>query len=248
MKASPLPLLLLALLAVGCRNIVIEGQVFQPKDVTATALVTSIHIAPTSTTDLSATTAIERAIRLTLTAAVPSPTDTLTPTLTPTATPTSTDTPEPTVTMKPAAHVTVVPTAQAATQKPTVTISVYCAQFGQSPKYAEVDQPVVLIWGWVAATEAYRQDYIDAASFAVQVDGLAIDVSSATLVLSSQSNGSAALWTLPPRTFSAGTYQAVITVTLSRQITDGFDANNDGILDTFGPAVETRPPCEIVVR
>ena len=83
MKAIPLPLLLLALLTAGCRNIVIEGQFFQPEDVTATALVTSIHIAPTSTTDISATAAIERAVRLTLTAAAP--TSTNTPALSPKA-------------------------------------------------------------------------------------------------------------------------------------------------------------------
>jgi len=71
MKAMPLPLLLLVLLVVGCSNISIEGQFLQPADVTATALATSIRMAPTSTSDLAATAAIERSVRLTLTAAVP---------------------------------------------------------------------------------------------------------------------------------------------------------------------------------
>ena len=72
MKLAPLPLLLLVLLVVGCSNIVIEGQFFQPAEATATAL--AIRAAPT--TDRGATAAIERAVRLTLTAAAPSPTNT----------------------------------------------------------------------------------------------------------------------------------------------------------------------------
>lgn len=74
MKAAPLPLLLIVLLVVSCCNISIEGQFLQPADVTATALAASTRAAPT--TDLSAAASIERAIRLTLTAAAPTPTNT----------------------------------------------------------------------------------------------------------------------------------------------------------------------------
>jgi len=98
-----LSLLLLALLMAGCSNIVIEGQFLAPADVTATALADSTRASPTSTSDLAAT-AIEGAVRLTLTAAIPSPTDTPPPS--PTAEPTTaippTDTPVPTATKKPA--------------------------------------------------------------------------------------------------------------------------------------------------
>ena len=111
MKAMPLPLLLLVLLVVGCSNISIEGQFLQPADVTATALATSIRMAPTSTSDLAATAAIERSVRLTLTAAVPSPTNTPPPS--PTAKPTTaippTDTPTSTATKKPAIQATSAP-------------------------------------------------------------------------------------------------------------------------------------------
>lgn len=74
MKATPVPLLLLlVLLTAGCRNIVIEGQFFQPSEATAMAL--ALPAATASTPDLNVTAAIERAVRLTLTAA-PSPTQT----------------------------------------------------------------------------------------------------------------------------------------------------------------------------
>jgi len=148
----------------------------------------------------------------------------------------------------PTAQIVPTSTQETAPQKPAVRISVYCALFGNSPSYAEVDQPVVLTWVWRAATEAYRQDYIDAASFSVQIDGQNVDVSSAALALSSQTNGFFASWSLPPRTFAAGTHQSVLSVTLSRQITDGFDSNNDGNLDTDGPGLTTLPPCDIIVR
>src|SRR5574341_2308158 len=98
MNATRLPLLLFALLVTGCSSIGIEGQFLKPADVTATALATSIHIAATPTSDLGATAAIERAVRLTLTAAAPLPTDTPIPSPTfelATAIP-ATDTPPPT--------------------------------------------------------------------------------------------------------------------------------------------------------
>ncbi len=149
----------------------------------------------------------------------------------------------------PAPAVQIVPTSTQATasQKPDVEITVYCGLFGASPESAEVDQPVVLTWGWGAATEAYRQDYIDAASFSVQIDGENVDVSSVAPVLSSQSNGFSAGWSLPPRTFAAGTHQTILSVTLSRQVTDGKDLDNDGNLDLYGPGLTAFPPCDIIV-
>jgi hypothetical protein len=112
MKATPF-LLLLALLAAGCSNVVIEGRFFRPVDVTATALATSIRVAPTSTPDLAATAATERARSLTLTAAVPSSTHTPLPSPTATAEPTTaippTETPPPTATKKPPSPATVTP-------------------------------------------------------------------------------------------------------------------------------------------
>jgi hypothetical protein len=112
MKAIPLPLLVLALFLVGCSSIVIEGQVLQPAQATATALAVSRE-APTSTPDLGATAAVERAVSLTLTAAVPSPTRTPPPSPTATAEPTTaippTETPTPTTTKKPTPKATITP-------------------------------------------------------------------------------------------------------------------------------------------
>lgn len=266
MKAVHLSLLLFALLVVGCSSIGIDGQFVEPAEATATAQTTSIPVLPTSTPDVAAT-AIERAIRLTLSATVPPPTDTPPPSPTntlppsPTPEPTTaippTDTSTPPATKKSAVQATTpppvlsvqaTPTQPTASQKQPIEISVYCAQFGQSPRYVEVDQPVILTWGWLAATEPDRQTFIGAASFSIQIDGQNADTSSASLALTSDSRGFLARWRFPPITFTAGTHQVVLTRTLGNQVTDGFDSNNDGTLDTYGPGATTSPLCEIIVR
>ena len=165
----------------------------------------------------------------------PIPTQTPLPTSTPTPVPPS---PEPTT--APAVQTSPTSTQQTAPQKTPVEINVYCALHGLSPSYAEVDQPIVLKWAWGATTEAYRQDYISAASETVQIDGQFADVSSASLILSYESGAYFATWRLPPRILSVGTHQLISTITLSRQITDGFG-------NTSGPGVTTYP-CEIIVR
>jgi len=104
-----------------------------------------------------------------------------------------------------------------------------------------------LTWGWGTATEAYGQDYIDAASFSVQIDGETIDVSSVAPVFSIKSNEYWATWSLPPRTFAAGTHRTILNETLSRQITDGLDLDLDGKLDLYGPGLNTVAPCDIIV-
>ncbi len=140
------------------------------------------------------------------------------------------------------------PTRVAEPQKLPVEISAYCGYFAQSPRYAEVGQPIVLRWTWLAATDAYRQDYINAASFVMRIDGQEIDISAVSLTLTNDADGFRVTWRLLPRTFSAGTHQVVPTVKLSRQVTDGFDSDKDGRLDIFDPGTSTLPPCEIIVK
>src|SRR4030042_4800363 len=82
----------------------------------------------------------------------------------------ATDTPVPSPTATPT--VTLIP-------KPAMEISVYCGDFGASPVYVESNQPVALYWTWGTTSEEYRQDYIDAASFALQLDGQNQDLSGA---------------------------------------------------------------------
>ena len=153
----------------------------------------------------------------------------------------------------PLAQATSIPATQTpvqtqATAKPPVDITALCGFFGQSPKAVEVGQPIVLYWRWQAATEAYRQDYINTVSFSLSLDGQSLDVSQAGVELINDAKGFGALWHMPAATLPVGTHQVVFTEVLSRQITDGSDSNKDGKPDTYGPSTTTYPSCTIVVK
>ncbi len=131
---------------------------------------------------------------------------------------------------------------------PAVEVSAYCGYFGNSPTYLNAGQPVILYWRWGAASDNYRQDYIDSASFTLRLDGRFLDLSQATQSLGSCETGEFCVtWKLPAMPLAKGRHEVLITVTLSREITDGFDLDQNGKLDTYGPEDWTAPLCEIVV-
>ncbi len=132
---------------------------------------------------------------------------------------------------------------------PAKEVSVYCGYFGESPAYLDAGQPVILYWRWGAATDEYRQDYIDSTSFALQLDGRVVDLSRAARSLGGCESGEFCVtWKLPAMSPARGRHELVMTVTISREITDGFDLDQNGALDTYGPEDWTAPPCEIVVQ
>ena len=171
---------------------------------------------------------------------------------TPTVPPTSVPPPVPTATAAlPPIPTTIpsTPTAQAtATAPAAAVIAANCFALGQSPSYAQAAQQIVLRWSWRAAYEANRQDFINAASFAVSVDGQPVDTSSVSRTLSNDSTGFTATWLLPPRSLTVGTHAVVLTITLSKQVTDGINTNPVGTLNSSGQYVQAFRPCEIVVR
>lgn len=228
----------------------------------------STHVTATFSAGQTATASIHQAIGdiLTASAVASSPTSTTTLTLVP---PTKTHTVMPTPTELPptgtaVATATVSPTspnppatprptspppsatAAPAAQLPPVEVRAYCALFGQSPAHVADGQSVIIWWGWKAATEAYRQDYIDSASFTVQIDRQFVDVSSAVQTQSTESDGYAVRWRLPPRVFPNGSHQVVFTSTLSQRITDGYDSNQDGVPDTYNDPGTYPYTCEII--
>ncbi len=131
----------------------------------------------------------------------------------------------------------------------TVEVSIYCGHFGESPVYFDAGQPVILYWIWGAATDSYRQDYIDSASFALQLDGRSLDLSRATRSLGGCETGNFCVtWRLPAISLAKGRHEVIMTVSIAREITDGFDLDQNGALDTYGPEDWTAPPCEIIVQ
>jgi hypothetical protein len=142
------------------------------------------------------------------------------------------------------------------TPRPTATdrlpkeIYAYCSisQEG-SPVYVDAGQRVILHWAWRTASIEYRQDYIDAASFRLQLDGRDLDLSAVTHDLFPCVNESFCVdWRLRPLLLEAGSHEVVFTVTLSKEITDGFDLDGNPGLDLYGPGEAPFPPCEIIVR
>ncbi len=132
--------------------------------------------------------------------------------------------------------------------QPSIEVSVYCGYFGESPVTVGLDQPVVLYWKWGAASDDYLQDYVDAASFGLRLDGDFLDVSGADQSLDDCEGGRCVTWRLAPMTLGQGRHEAVMTVTLDREITDGFDFDSNGALDLYGPSVWEAPACEIIVE
>lgn len=161
---------------------------------------------------------------------------------------TPTNTPRPTSTQRPTS-------APTQTSKPTPLpmpaeeVSVYCGYFGDSPVYLDTGQPVILYWKWGAATDEYRQDYIAAASFALQLDGSFLDLSNAAQSLHTcEEGGLCVTWRLPPIMLERGNHKVIMTVTLARELTDGFDLDQNGELDIYDPGDWTAPLCEIIVQ
>ncbi len=138
-------------------------------------------------------------------------------------------------------------TPAASAQNVPIEIPAYCGRSGKS-SYAQIGQPVTIMWGWSAASESYRRDYMQAVSYVLQIDGRNVDVSAASQTLTVESGMYIVRWRLPSRILSQGSHQVVLSMELSRQITDGLDSDNDGKADTFGPNAVTGPPCEIIVR
>jgi len=107
---------------------------------------------------------------------------------------------------------------------------------------------VVLLWNWVSASDAYRQDFLNAVSFSLTLDDQKLDVSKAGVVTNNDAKGYYAVWHMTAVTLSAGSHMAVLTEVLKKQISDGSDANKDGKLDTYGPGTTKYPPCEIIAK
>lgn len=128
------------------------------------------------------------------------------------------------------------------------SVSVYCGVQGDSPQYLESNQMASFYWWWGAASEEFRQDYIDSVTFSLRLNGVPIDITRSEQLLDECREGwFCVTWTMPPMTMDPGSNEAVMTVILDREITDGFDTDGDGNLDTYGPSEWVADPaCKII--
>lgn len=238
MNATPLPLLLLTLLLVACSTIGIEGQFLGPADATATALAASFHASPTP--DLAATQAIERAVRLTLTAAVPSPTDTHRPS--PTAEPTTavpaSETPIPTVTRKPTLLPTAAPTQAQAPAPQIIFLRPRCG----TTYTVRADTPLEIRYGsWLARGPDLAAQNAQHLSVRLVLDGEPVAgvqqpvMPGSAFPCGASTEAYGVFFVAQVGPLSAGTHVALQTIIFDEQVTDGGDYNGDGTPDTFGP-------------
>jgi hypothetical protein len=125
---------------------------------------------------------------------------------------------------------------------------VYCGRDGESPVYIGAGQPLVLYWRWTTTSVQYLEDYMDAASFDLRLDGEPVDTVNASRTLWACEEGPCATWKLPSMTLGAGTHEVVMAVTLANAVLDGFDLDQDGNLDVYGPGEWVAPTCEIILH
>lgn len=128
-------------------------------------------------------------------------------------------------------------------------VSVFCGYFGESPVILSSGQPVTLYWTWGAASDEYLQDYIDAASFELTLDGEFLDTSAVSPSLGDCRDAPrCATWRLAPVTLGEGAHTVAMTTILSYEITDGLDLDQNGELDTYPAGPWEAPVCEIIVE
>lgn len=138
------------------------------------------------------------------------------------------------------------PTTMAAIKE----INVFCGFLGDSPQYLEAGQQALFFWSKETTTEEYLQDYIDASSFELFVDNEWLPFATTRNEHLCEGGGFCATWKLTePTTLGPGSHQVFLSVYLYREVTDGFDLDQDGNLDTFAPLIwSAQPACEVIAK
>jgi len=97
-------------------------------------------------------------------------------------------------------------------------------------------QPVVLHWTWFATTAKLAQSFASLAEMTVTIDGQQFsELGEYWGEPGPYPGGSAIQWNLPLPALEPGVHRIETTIELSEQVTDGFDGNQDGTPDGYGP-------------
>ncbi len=141
-------------------------------------------------------------------------------------------------------------TPRPTTQPAIKEISVFCGNFGDSPQYLAAGQQVTFYWRWGTEKEEYRQAFIDAASFELFLDGQRETIATTRTEDMCQEGGYCATWKVSSSmTLSSGSHEVLLSIYLDHEITDGFDLNQDGQLDNYGPGIlQIEPACQVIAE
>ena len=171
----------------------------------------------------------------------PTATDTPEATATPTDTPIPTATPEPTSTPQP----TAIPEPTAAPPSgEAVSINPFC----NCQEQVAIGQPVQLTWAWLTVLPGQAADFAGVTHTNVILDGQSLgNLDQYWGDVIEDSDGYAVRWTYPLGVLEPGTHLVELVVSSDAALTDGFDSDEDGQADLFGPGEMFRGWVEIVV-
>jgi len=94
----------------------------------------------------------------------------------------------------------------------------------------------VLHWTWFATTAKLAQSFASLAEMTVTIDGQQFsELGEYWGEPGPYPGGSAIQWNLPLPALEPGVHRIETTIELSEQVTDGFDGNQDGTPDGYGP-------------
>jgi hypothetical protein len=143
----------------------------------------------------------------------------------------------------PAAEAAVTPPPAAASAAP-VYVPAMCTLMGRSPRTkVSAGHPVILMWGWSAATEDQMQDYLRAAVATVTLDGTEIQGRRQGEMPYDEAAGVfRAIWTSEVGILKIGLHTVIYRLTFREVIFDGFAYYGPG---TKNETQEDR--CEIEV-
>ena len=98
------------------------------------------------------------------------------------------------------------------------------------------DQPVVLHMGWLAKTRSQAKSFADLASFTLTIgDHEYTGLQEYWSPVLPYAGGYGLEWNLPLALLTPGVHRIEYTLSLAAQVTDGFDLDNNGKLDQYGP-------------
>ncbi len=99
-------------------------------------------------------------------------------------------------------------------------------------------QPVMLHMGWLATSRSLAKQFVDVAEFTLTIDGKEYTGFQEYWGQAMPYPGGYGVeWNLPLDTLPSGLHRIEYKLSLSAQITDGFDLDGNGKLDQYGPGV-----------
>jgi hypothetical protein len=140
-------------------------------------------------------------------------------------------------------HYTAKPTKQPITG-PIARVNAYCTLIGK-PAETKVAQgtTIVLIWGWLAATQEQVQSHIDQSQIVVTLDGQPVTDPRQERIQATDDGKFTVVWGSNVGILPVGTHTITYSVSWKVQITNG--------VDTFGPGgkFETQADtCQLTIQ